>query len=78
MRTCPGRLVTEAMAAIEQEFEPLLGVLPKDYGIFETKVLEDLVRLFSGSDSAEHASGSVYRRCAPPVSSDQDTPCPEP
>ena len=27
------RLVTEAMTAIEEEFEPLLGVLPKDYGI---------------------------------------------
>src|SRR5580700_10430227 len=36
------RLVTEAMSAIEKEFKPLLGVLPKDYGIFETKVLEDL------------------------------------
>src|SRR2546423_4147216 len=29
------RLVTGAMEAIEAEFEPLQGVLPKDYGIFE-------------------------------------------
>src|SRR5881396_2986720 len=33
------RLVTGAMTSIESEFEPLAGVLPKDYGIFETKVL---------------------------------------
>ncbi len=31
------KLVTDAMTGIEAEFEPLLGVLPKDYGIFETK-----------------------------------------
>jgi type I restriction enzyme M protein len=36
------RLVTEAMTAIEAEFEPLMGVLPKDYGIFESKVLEEM------------------------------------
>jgi type I restriction enzyme M protein len=40
------KITTEAMTAIEAEFEPLLGVLPKDYGIFETKVLEDLMRLY--------------------------------
>ena len=34
------KLVTDAMTAIEADFEPLLGVLPKDYGIFETKVLK--------------------------------------
>src|SRR5204862_160241 len=39
------KLVTNAMAAIEAEFEPLLGVLPKEYGIFESKVLEDAVFL---------------------------------
>ena len=33
------KLITDAMTAIEAEFEPLNGVLPKDYGIFETKVL---------------------------------------
>src|SRR5688572_4450493 len=43
------RLVTEAMTATEAEFEPLLGVLPKDYGIFESKVLEDLMRLFNSA-----------------------------
>src|SRR5437867_5222205 len=55
------KLVTEAMTAIEAEFEPLQGVLPKDYGIFETKVLEDLMRLFN-STLIKHASGDVFGR----------------
>jgi type I restriction enzyme M protein len=55
------KLVTEAMTAIEAEFEPLLGVLPKDYGIFETKVLEDLMRHFN-SDQIKQATGDVFGR----------------
>ncbi|MBI2889231.1 MAG: N-6 DNA methylase [Nitrospirae bacterium] len=55
------RLVTEAMTAIEAEFEPLQGVLPKDYGIFETKVLEDLMRLFN-SAQIKQATGDVFGR----------------
>jgi len=55
------RLVTDAMTAIEAEFEPLLGVLPKDYGIFEAKVLEDLMRLFN-SEQIQQATGDVFGR----------------
>jgi len=55
------RLVTDAMIAIEAEFEPLLGVLPKDYGIFESKVLEDLMRLFN-SAQIKQATGDVFGR----------------
>jgi type I restriction enzyme M protein len=55
------KLVTEAMTAIEDEFEPLLGVLPKDYGIFETKVLEDLMRQFN-SEQIKQATGDVFGR----------------
>src|SRR6202167_842374 len=55
------RLVTDAMTEIEAEFEPLLGVLPKDYGIFETKVLEDLMRLFN-SEQVKRATGDVFGR----------------
>ena len=55
------KLVTEAMSAIEAEFEPLIGVLPKDYGIFETKVLEDLMRLFNG-EQIKQATGDVFGR----------------
>src|SRR5215216_278536 len=56
----PG-LVTEAMTAIETEFKPLAGVLPKDYGIFEPKVLEDLMRLFN-SEQIRQATGDVFGR----------------
>src|SRR6266446_3749937 len=55
------RLVTAAMTAIEDEFKPLQGVLPKDYGIFETKVLEDLMRLFN-SAQIKQATGDVFGR----------------
>lgn len=55
------KLITDAMTAIEAEFEPLLGVLPKDYGIFETKVLEDLMRLFN-SEQIKQATGDVFGR----------------
>jgi hypothetical protein len=55
------RLVTEAMTAIEAEFKPLDGVLPKDYGIFESTVLEDLMRLFN-SALIKQASGDVFGR----------------
>ncbi len=54
-------LVTTAMNAIEATFEPLQGVLPKDYGIFEPKVLEDLMRLFN-SEQIRTASGDVFGR----------------
>jgi type I restriction enzyme M protein len=54
-------LVTEAMTAIEAEFEPLQGVLPKAFGIFEPKVLEDLMRLFN-SDQIRQATGDVFGR----------------
>ncbi len=55
------RLVTDAMTAIEESFEPLQGVLPKDYGIFESTVLEDLMRLFN-SEQIKNATGDVFGR----------------
>ena len=55
------KLVTDAMTAIEAEFEPLLGVLPKEYGIFEKVVLEDLMRLFN-SERIKQANGDVFGR----------------
>ena len=55
------KLVTDAMTAIEAEFEPLNGVLPKEYGIFEPKVLEDLMRHFN-SEQIKQASGDVFGR----------------
>lgn len=54
-------LVTEAMTAIEADFEPLANVLPKDFGIFEPKVLEHLMRLFN-SEQIKRATGDVFGR----------------
>jgi type I restriction enzyme M protein len=55
------KLVNDAMTAIEESFEPLTGVLPRDYGIFEPKVLEDLMRLFNSAEIKE-AKGDVFGR----------------
>jgi type I restriction enzyme M protein len=55
------KLVTDAMTAIEAEFEPLQEVLPKDFGIFEPKVLEDLMRQFN-SEPIKQATGDVFGR----------------
>jgi len=55
------KLVTEAMIAIESDFEPLKNILPKDYGIFESKVLEELMRLFN-SEQIKRATGDVFGR----------------
>ena len=55
------QLVTDAMTAIEDEFQPLKSVLPKDYGIFEPKVLEDLMRLFN-NERIKQATGDVFGR----------------
>ena len=55
------KLVTNAMKAIEEKFAPLKNVLPKDYGIFETKVLEDLMRVFD-SEQIRQATGDVFGR----------------
>ena len=47
------------MTAIVAEFEPLQGLLTKDFGIFEPKVLEDLMRLFN-SEPIKQAIGGVF------------------
>lgn len=54
-------LVKDAMEAVEADFEPLSGVLPKDYGIFEPKVLEDLMRVFN-SELIKQVTGDVFGR----------------
>jgi type I restriction enzyme M protein len=51
----------EAMTAIEEDFEPLAGQLPKDYHIFEDRLLEDLMRIFD-SEELRSASGDVFGR----------------
>src|SRR5205807_2227890 len=55
------KLGTTEMSAIEAWVEPLRGVLAKGYGIFESKVLEDLMRLFN-SEQIRQATGDVFGR----------------
>ncbi len=56
-----GNALVEAMNAIEADFEPLAGQLPKDYDRFENKLLEDLLRNFD-SEALRKASGDVFGR----------------
>lgn len=56
-----GAAVITAMEKIEESFEPLAGVLPKEYGIFERDVLEDLLRVFD-SEAMKSATGDVFGR----------------
>lgn len=56
-----GASLIAAMEAIERDFEPLAGQLPKDYGKFEHGVLESLLRTFD-SQALREASGDVFGR----------------
>ncbi|MEW6380468.1 MAG: N-6 DNA methylase [bacterium] len=56
-----GKSLVEAMNAIEEDFEPLRGQLPKDYDRFEDDLLEDLLRNFD-SEVLRTASGDVFGR----------------
>jgi type I restriction enzyme M protein len=56
-----GPALVEAMNAIEADFEPLAGQLPKDYERFDNKLLEDLLRAFD-SEALRRASGDVFGR----------------
>jgi type I restriction enzyme M protein len=56
-----GNALIAAMKAIEEAFEPLQGVLPKEYGIFERAVLEDLLKIFN-RDALKTAGGDVFGR----------------
>jgi type I restriction enzyme M protein len=58
----PAALLNAAMKAIEESFEPLVNVLPKDYHIFtDRKVLEQLLRIFNG-DAIRTAGGDIFGR----------------
>ena len=56
-----GEALVDAMNAIEAEFEPLLGQLPKDYDGFDPGLLEDLLRIFD-REVLRTASGDVFGR----------------
>ncbi len=56
------QLLNEAMKAIEESFEPLMNVLPKDYHIFtDQTVLEELLKIFN-REALKTASGDIFGR----------------
>jgi type I restriction enzyme M protein len=59
--TSLGTAIVEAMNAIEADFEPLNGQLPKDYDRFENDLLEHLLRTFD-SAALRTASGDIFGR----------------
>ncbi len=56
-----GTALVEAMNAIEDDFEPLRGQLPKEYDKFDDKLLEDLLRAFD-SEALRNARGDIFGR----------------
>ena len=56
-----GSAITAAMEAVEDNFPPLRGQLPKDYERFEDDVLEEMMRAFD-SEALRKASGDVFGR----------------
>ena len=56
-----GGALVAAMNAIEADFPPLQGSLPKDYDRFDNKLLEDLLRCFD-SQALRTATGDVFGR----------------
>jgi len=59
--TSLGTALIEAMNAIEEEFEPLRGQLPKEYGQFDDTLLENLLRTFD-LEVIRTASGDLFGR----------------
>ncbi len=56
-----GRALIQAMEAVEAQFPPLQGQLPKEYDRFEAGLLEDLLRIFD-REELRRASGDVFGR----------------
>lgn len=56
-----GKALIAAMKAIEESFEPLAGVLPKEYGGFGRDLLEDLLKIFN-RDALRTAGGDLFGR----------------
>ena len=56
-----GEHINQAMRSIESEYEALLGVLPKDYNLFDKDLLQRLIRVFN-DESLNDVSGDVFGR----------------
>jgi type I restriction enzyme M protein len=56
-----GKVIDDAMRAIEGEYEVLEGVLPKNYSVFEKELLQRLVRIFN-TETLDSVTGDVFGR----------------
>ena len=56
-----GEALVAAMDAIERDFEPPRGQLPREYTKFESNLLEDILRVFD-SETLRKAHGDVFGR----------------
>ena len=56
-----GEHINEAMRSIESEYDALLGVLPKDYNLFDKDLLQRLIRVFN-DESLNDVTGDVFGR----------------
>ncbi|MEY3500304.1 MAG: hypothetical protein RL308_1973 [Bacteroidota bacterium] len=56
-----GEYINEAMRNIESEYDNLLGVLPKEYNLFDKDLLQRLIRVFN-DESLNDVSGDVFGR----------------
>lgn len=56
-----GEYINEAMRNIESEYDNLLGVLPKEYNLFDKDLLQRLIRVFN-DEALNDVSGDVFGR----------------
>jgi type I restriction enzyme M protein len=56
-----GEYINDAMRNIESEYEALLGVLPKEYNLFDKDLLQRLIRVFN-DEALNDVSGDVFGR----------------
>ena len=54
-----GEEIEKAMRAIEEEYDSLNGVLPKNYSIFDNKLLIELLRIFN-KEFLQKAEGDLF------------------
>jgi type I restriction enzyme M protein len=56
-----GEYINEAMRSIETEYEALVGVLPKDYNLFDKDLLQRAIRVFN-DEALNDVRGDVFGR----------------
>jgi len=56
-----GEYINEAMRSIESEYEALVGVLPKDYNLFDKDLLQRLICVFN-YELLNDVTGDVFGR----------------